>query len=154
MHQAWDPDSESAAARFMKRLIRSRAVEFMHSPEYLKSLRFDYARATANQKRFGHIWEEYGTNIFQLIAEAHGEIWDAEDEEKHCSKKKDVAISQRESTRDDNLVAARKKGTRERFDELQGKSQAGVRLVEEEQGQGQEKARGEGFYRRAGGSCP
>ena len=87
MHQAWEADSESASARFMKRLIRSRAVEFMHSPDYLKSLRFDYARATSNQKRFGHIWEEYGTNIFQLIAEAHGENWDAEDEEKHCRKK-------------------------------------------------------------------
>ena len=151
MHQAWE--AESASARFMKRLIRSRAIEFMNSPDYLKSLRFDYDRATSNQKRFGHIWEEYGTNIFQLIAEAHGEIWDAEDEEKHCSKKKDVAISQREPARDDNLVAARKEGTRERKHELQGKPQAGVRLVEEDQGQG-EKARREGFYLRAGGSCP
>ena len=34
------------------------------------------------QKLFGKVWEEYGTNVYRLIAEAHGEPWDAEDEEK------------------------------------------------------------------------
>ena len=28
-----------------------------------------------------YIWEEYGTNVFQLIAEAHGESWGSEGED-------------------------------------------------------------------------
>ena len=143
-------EDEGAGAAFMKRLVRKRAIEFMQRPEYLKPLRFDYDRAKADQKRFGQVWEEYGTNVFKLIAEAHGELtWDAEDEEKHCVRKKEVAVTQRN---DDDLVAAREAGSLERLDEFQGKSEESVGVVEEEEegGRGQ---RYEEFYRRAGGSC-
>ena len=61
-------DDNSPAARFMRRLVRERAIEFMRSPGYLKKLRFDYDRAKADQKLFGHVWAEYGVNVFQLIA--------------------------------------------------------------------------------------
>ena len=76
----WENDDPRAV--FMRRLIRQRAVEFMRSPKYLRSLRFRNDLAIRDQKMFGHIWEEYETNVYQLIAEAHGETWDAETEEK------------------------------------------------------------------------
>ena len=159
-------DEEDPKERFWARLIRERAMEFMRCPSYLRKLRFNYDQAKSDQKLFGKIWSEYGTNVFQLIAEAHGESWDAEDEEKHCVKKgvprkKEVAVNQRK--RDDDLVAAREAGPRERLDELQGKPEASLGVLEEEQGEvgnAEEeeaaregrKGRREGFYRRAGGT--
>ena len=173
MHAAWEDDDP--AARFMKRLVRERAVEFMRSPDYLLPLRFDYERARRDQKHFGHIWAEYGTNVYQLIAEAHGENWDPEDEEKQnfaktyasSQKKKESAITQRALPQNDDLVGTCKAGPRERLDELQGKPEARERVVEEEQGQirlgggAEEEARPEekkggrreDFYARAGGTC-
>ena len=135
MHTAWE--AESSAARFMKRLVRDRACEFMRSPEYLRPLRFDFERAKQDQKRFGEIWAEYGTNVYQLIAESYGETWDAEDEEKHAGalrKKKESAITQRTLPRNDDVVAAREEGPRQRFDELQGKPEASELVLEEDQG--------------------
>ena len=169
MHTAWE--TESAAERFMKRLVRERACEFMRSPDYLRPLRFDFERAKRDQKRFGEIWAEYGTNVYQLIAESYGETWDAEDEEKHAGavhKKNESAITQRTLPRNDDVVGAREEGPRQRFDELQGKPEASELVLEEDQGReirlrggaeeeearAQEKGggRGEDFYARAGGT--
>ena len=175
MHTAWE--TESAAERFMKRLVRERACEFMRSPDYLRPLRFDFERAKRDQKRFGEIWAEYGTNVYQLIAESYGETWDAEDEEKHAGiaktraparTKKESAITQRVCPINDDVVAAREASPRQRFDELQGKPEASELVVEEDQGReirlrggaeeeearAQEKGggRGEDFYARAGGT--
>ena len=167
MERAWEDDDPRA--KFMRRLVRERAVEFMRCPEYLLPLRFDYERARRDQKHFGHIWEEYGTNVYRLIAEAHGENWDAEDEEKQMyasrapTKKKEVAITQRAQPQNDDLVTTREAGPRERLDELQGEPEASLGVLEEEQGQvgnaEEEEAarqgpqgRREGFYRRAGGT--
>ena len=166
MQKVWE--DESPTARFMRWLIRDRAIEFMRSPDYLRPLRYDYDRAKRDQKRFGHIWEEFGTNVFQLIAEAHGENWDAEDEEKHCSRKNEVAITQRVTGQNDDLVTTCETGTRERQHQLQGKPEASISVVEEDQGKGDQirggacktetearekgKGRREDFYRRAGGT--
>ena len=156
-------------AHIMRRLVRDRAVEFMRCPEYLKPLRFDYERAKRDQKRFGEIWAEYGTNVYQLIAKAHGETWDAETEEKERSRAADAshprkiapAVNQR-ADRDDNVVAACEKGTRGGQHELQGQHETGVRVVEEDEGRGEVcgaeetakteigRARSGSFYRRAG----
>ena len=160
----------------MKRLVRERACEFMRSPDYLRPLRFDFERAKRDQKRFGEIWAEYGTNVYQLIAESYGETWDAEDDEKHAGiaktraparTKKESALPQRVCPINDDVVGAREEGPRQRFDELQGKPEARERVVEEGQGQirlggGAEEetrpeekkgGRGEDFYARAGGTC-
>ena len=125
MHKVWE--AESATTLFWKRLIRERAVEFMRSPDYLRALRHRNDQAREDQKRFGHIWEEYGTNVYQLIAEACGETWDEEDdakcpaaEERHA--KKEAAVNQKEAiASDDDLVATREASACERVDELQGK---------------------------------
>ena len=158
--EVWD--QEDPRQRFWKRLVRERAVEFLKCPDYMKKLRFNYEQAKSDQALFGDIWAEYGTNVFQLIAEAHGETWDAEDEEKHCVKK-DVAVNQRKEPIDDDLVGARQESARERQHLLQGEPEASLGVLEEEQGQvgnaEEEEAarqgpqgRREGFYRRAGGT--
>ena len=167
----WENDDPRAV--FMRRLIRQRAVEFMRSPKYLRSLRFRNDLAVRDQRMFGHIWEEYKTNVYQLIAEAHGETWDAETEQKEqyrarhdaaaLQEKIEAPVNQRE--RDDDLVAAREAGSREREHQLQGEPEASIRLVEEDEGRGgckkacceearaEEEGRRSGrFYRRAGGS--
>jgi hypothetical protein len=149
MQKVWE--DETPAARFMRRLVRQRAIEFMRSPDYLKPLRYDFERAKRDQKRFGHIWNEYGTD------EAHGENWDAEDEEK-----KEAAVNQRGSIQNDDLVATCEKSPRERQHQLQGKPEASLGVVEEDQGEGDQileareksKSRRDDFYRRAGGTSP
>ena len=137
----WENDDPRAV--FMRRLIRQRAVEFMRSPKYLRSLRFRNDLAVRDQRMFGHIWEEYKTNVYQLIAEAHGETWDAETEEKEQYRARhDAAASavqkieapvNQKGTHDD-LVAARETGSLEREHQLQGEPEKSIRLVEEDEG--------------------
>ena len=124
---------ESPCEKFLRQLRRERAIMFMKNREYMKGLRHDNERALQDQKAFGKIWKEYGTNVYQLIAEACGEVWDDEDEEKRgCIKKKEAAVNQSDH---DDLVRTREKGPRERQHQFQGKSEASKRLVEKEQGQ-------------------
>ena len=160
MHKVWE--AESARTRFWKRLIRERAIEFMRAPDYLRTLRHRNDQACKDQKRFGHIWEEYGTNVYQLIAEACGETWDEEDDAKCAVEtsgaKKDVAVNQRKLARDDDLVATCEASACKRLDHLQGKPEKSFRELEEakrrEAEEGEEKGRAEEFYRRAGGGGP
>ena len=127
MHQTWDSPRE----RFWKRLVRQRAEQHMRDEEYLRSLRHEHAAAKHDQKLFGAIWAEHGTNIYKLIAGACGEVWDNEDDEKNASREKNIAaITQREH---DNLAPARKGGPQVGLHQLQGISQASERLVEEEE---------------------
>jgi hypothetical protein len=58
------------------------------SERWLKSLRYKHEEVRWWQKRAGYIFEERGINLYQLIAQAHGECWDNEDEEKCASAKK------------------------------------------------------------------
>ena len=159
MQKAWE--DETPAARFMRRLIRQRAVGFMRNPEYLKRLRYDYDRARSDQKMFGHIWEEFGTNIFELIAEAHGENWDADAD---AGPKKEAAVNQKRTVHHDDVVATREESTRERKHQLQGQSETGLGVLEEDKGsiddvcktetetREESKGRRADFYRRAGGT--
>ena len=147
---------EDPVENFWACLVRDRAIEFMHSTSFLRSLRQKHDDAKQLQKRFGHVWLEYDTDIYKLIAEACGENWDLE--------KKDTAVNQ-ENNGDDNLVAARKTGTRERVDELQGIVEESECVLEEEEGQARQVCKGPqeeikksgkrgrrsaDFYRRAG----
>ena len=144
---------EDPVENFWACLVRDRAIEFMHSTSFLRSLRQKHDDAKRLQKRFGHVWQEYDTDIYKLIAEGCGENWDLE--------KKDTAVNQ-ENKGDDNLVAARETGTRERLDELQGIVEESECVLEEEEGQVSKGKRQEeiksskrgrrsaDFYRRAG----
>ena len=164
----WEGDDPHA--RFWKQLTTNRAREFMGNREFLRELRRDYERAKQLQRLFGHVWAEYGTDIFKLTAEACGENWDFEDEEKNAfaraEAKKEAAIKQRAD--DDDVVAAREASPRRGLDELQGVAQESECVLEEEEGlsgqrqsppkektrqEEQGRRRGADFYRRAGGTC-
>ena len=155
---------------------------YMNHREYLQTLRGNYEEAKQLQKRFGQVWAEYGTDVYKLTAEACGENWDfdsargdsLQDEEKSAfaraaANKKEAAVEQ---NKDDNLAPARQAGPRRGLDQLQGISQEGECVLEEEEGvrgllgrsqkveearQEEEKGSGGGrradFYRRAGGTC-
>ena len=127
----------------------------MRDKVYLKTLRCNYPVAKALQKRFGDVWSEFGTSIFQLIAGSCDEDWDAEDEEKFAfaqSEKKTSPMNLKENTRDDDVVTTCEKGTCRGLDQLQGKPEAGLCELEKAEG-GEKEGRGEGFYHRAGGSA-
>jgi hypothetical protein len=169
MCEMWEDDN----AGFLRKLVGQRARMFMRNREYLRSLRGDYEEAKQLQKRFGHVWAEYGTDIYKLTAEACGENWDfdcrsSQDEEKNAfaEEKKEAAVKQK----NDDLAATRQAGSRRGLDQLQGISQESECVLEEEKGrlgkQGgspqkvEKEARQSGcegrrtdFYRRAGGTC-
>ena len=73
MEEVWN--QEDPIARFWKRLKRDKALELMRCSTYLKSLRNNFEQARQDQKRFGHVWKEYGVTIYDLIGEACGENW-------------------------------------------------------------------------------
>jgi len=149
--QMWE-DTHSS---FMEGLVRTRALMFMSDERYLKKLRFDYDRAVKDQELFGQVWGEFGTDVFQLIAKACGESWDAEDEQK-----KEAAVNQRDN---DNLVATREESACSGQHQLQGEPEESLCLLEEEQSsesgesgtqekkEKEENTRRKGFYRSAGG---
>ena len=135
MESVWEHDTPHA--RFWRQLLQQNADQRRLDEEYLKRLRFQPARAKEDQKRFGDIWAEHNTNIYKLIAKAHGENWDAEDEEKNAfalhEQNKTDALPQREN---DNLAAAREEGPREREHVVQGINEES--LCELEKGKGQQ----------------
>ena len=117
--------SSNPAKLFLDKLRRKRAIEFMRNQSYLRQLRYNHEMAERDQRAFGKIWKEYGTDVNQLIAEAWGENWDFEDEEKNAfareAVKKEAAVKQ---NKDDNLAPARQTGSRRGLDQLQGISRA------------------------------
>ena len=166
MEQLWAEDS--AHGQFWRRLLRERAESIASDEVHLRRLRYQPALAKSEQKRFGHVWADAGTDVYKLIAGAYGEVWDEEDEEKqrfaaaHAGKK-EAAVKQRKP--DDDLVGARQKDARRRLDKLQGEPQTGLEDLEEggrqsckgwQEETGQEargRTRREEFYRRAGCTC-
>ena len=130
MHRAWEEDT--AHGRFWRQLVRGRAIANMQDAEYLRSLRYQNDRAKKDQRLFGKIWEEHGTNIYKLIAKAHGEIWDEEDDQKTAPVLKKLhQLQQRETKGDDNVAPTCKGGSREREHKLQGEPQESFGLLEE-----------------------
>ena len=90
MEVAWLDDTPHA--RFWRRLLNGRVDEIVSDTKHLRSLRTDYTRVKDYQRRYKHIFEERGLNLFELIAKACGEVWDNEDEEKGGAAKKKCPI--------------------------------------------------------------
>jgi hypothetical protein len=80
MERVWE--EESPHANFFRRLLNSRVDELVNSPTWLKRMRYNNEEVKWWQKNCGHIFEERGLNLYQLIATSHGECWDTEDEQK------------------------------------------------------------------------
>jgi hypothetical protein len=143
MEDCWKHDNP--VSKFMRKLRHQRARSLMRDKEYLRRIRFKHVIAASDQKRFGEIWADYGTNVYMLIAEATKDWSPSEDEQKSAAyippPKKEVAVNLKGDQNDDNLVATCEKGTRERFDQLQGKLETGLCELEEAEGKGVCKAR-------------
>ena len=80
MEAAWDGSSPHAA--FWRRLLNDRVDLLVNDQEWLKRLRFSHDEVRWWLKNCKHIFEERGLNLYTLIAQAHGEVWDEEDEQK------------------------------------------------------------------------
>ena len=127
---------EGPVKRFWDRLLNENVDRLVTDPEQflLKHMRHDYAMVKDYQKRFGHIFEERGLNLFQLIAKASGETWDSEDEEKGaCMLKKRPPSNQRNQGNHDDLDPACESGVPEGEglgDEVQGCPSSGSEDLE------------------------
>ena len=65
----------------MTHLRLARAREFMRDAEFMRSLRYDNDTARRLQRSFGKIWAEYGTDVYQIIADASLDL------KKNCCRK-------------------------------------------------------------------
>ena len=103
----------------MTHLRLARAREFMRDAEFMRSLRYDNDTARRLQRSFGKIWAEYGTDVYQIIADASLDL------------KKTVAVNQKAN---DDVDRAREKGSRGWEHEFQGVPEESKRELEEEKG--------------------
>ena len=60
-------------AKFWRRLLNQRVTELVNSKRWLQSLRYKNEEVRWWLKRCGHIFEERGINLYELIAQSHGE---------------------------------------------------------------------------------
>ena len=152
MEQIWVDDSPHA--KFWRRLLNQRVDELVNSKEWLKRLRHRNDEVKWWNKRCGHIFEERGLNLFQLIAQANDECWDldSEDEQKHAH-----------AVEENVAPPMLKKKPRQDAVSLDHPCEIGVRIGQKEElklhvrpsDEGREKdlqAGREELYRRAGGS--
>ena len=105
LEEAWEDNSPHA--RFWRQLLNDRVDDLLNSPNWLRALRYNHDMVRWWQRKCGHIFEERGLNLYQLIADAHGEIWDEEDEQKCAQLKKKNVVSPnvKEKPRQDDGVS-------------------------------------------------
>ena len=75
--------NDGSHARFWRELMNENVDQLLESPKLLRHMRHNHDLVRRYQRRFGNIFEERNLNLYQLIANACGEVWDEEDEEKH-----------------------------------------------------------------------
>jgi len=153
MEAMWIDDSPHV--RFWRELLNSRVDSLVSSPDWLRGLRYDHKAVKWWQKRCGHIFEERGLNLYHLIAEANGECWDEEDEQKHAHipAEKNVPPLKRkeEKPRQTHNAICLDHPRKERV-RRQEEEKFGLHLRPgNERRQVDLQARREDFYRRAGG---
>ena len=111
-------DQRTPHQRFWDNLVNGALDRLLENPEGVKALRFDYDDLRRLQKTLGPALDKRGTSMMQLVAEAHGEIWDAEDDEKaqaRLTMEKSVPLKSKENPVENAIQvgAARKIGVRE-----------------------------------------
>ena len=85
-------------AQFWERLLNDNVDRLLRDPEkfLLKHMRYDHDFLRDYQRRFGTVLKARGLNLYRLVAEACGEVWDNEDDEKGCFQpKKESPMDQR-----------------------------------------------------------
>ena len=153
MERAWEDDSPHA--NFFRRLLNSRVDELVNSPTWLKRMRYNNEEVKWWQKTCGHIFEERGLNLYQLIASSHGECWDNEDEEKHAQALEENVVPPllKEKPRQENAVSLDHPCKISVRSQEKKEPKLPVRASDERrQGVVQEGRGREELYRRGGGS--
>ena len=77
MEKAWFSDDPHQ--KFWRNLLNGRVDELVNSKRWLQSLRYKNDEVRWWLKKCGHIFEERGINLYELIAQSHGECWEMED---------------------------------------------------------------------------
>ena len=139
---------ETAHQKFWRSLLNQNVDNIVRDREHLRSLRFNHELMKRYQKRFGHVFEERGINLYQLIAKACGEVWDEEDEEKggHLRRKKLAPMEVKEKPNALRVDRPRQERVRER--EEQGD------VVQGRDDRREEDLQAQGRRRFGGGSSP
>jgi hypothetical protein len=98
---------DTAHGKFWRRLLNENVDRIVRDQKHLKTLRFRNDIVKRYQKRFGHVFEERGLNLYQLIAESYDECWDSEDEEKSRSvaDEKVASLVAKEKNPDSNALS-------------------------------------------------
>jgi hypothetical protein len=65
MESAWVDNSPHA--RFIRKLHRNRVDELLSSPDWLQTLRHNWAELTATAKRFSNVFEERGIDFVEFV---------------------------------------------------------------------------------------
>ena len=95
MEQVWLDSSPHA--RFWRNLLNGRVDELVKSKAWLQSLRYNNQEVKWWLKKCGHIFDERGLNLYELIAQSYDECWDLDeyDEEtfeREWARKKDEKV--------------------------------------------------------------
>ena len=113
-------DERTPHQRFWDNLVNGALDRLLKCPDQIKALRYDYDEMRRVQKTLGLALDQRGTSMMRLVAEAHGETWDAEDDEKQAacqSMEKSVPLKSKGNpvTEEDaiQMGAAREVGVRE-----------------------------------------
>lgn len=106
MEKTWFHDDPHAC--FWRRLLNQRVDELVNSRTWLRSLRYKNEEVKWWMKKCGHIFEERGLNLYELIAQSHDEgSWDlgeydeAAYKAEWCPKKVALATVKQEKPRQD-----------------------------------------------------
>ena len=88
-------DQRTPHQRFWDNLVNGALDRLLQCPDQIKALRYDYEEMRRVQKTLGLALDQRGTSMMRLVAEAHGEIWDAEDDEKQAARQSIEEILER-----------------------------------------------------------
>ena len=144
---------QSPHAKFWRQLLNSRVDLLVSSRSWLRALRYNNEEVRWWLKRAGHIFEERGLNLYQLIAQSHGECWDNEDEQKCAQAVEENVVPpmlkkkprQHDAVCLDQPCEVRVRSGKEEELELHVRTSDEGREVDLQEGR-------EELYRRAGGS--
>ena len=79
-------DQRTTHQRFWDNLVNGALDRLLQCPDEIKALRFNYDELRRLQKTLGLALDQRKTSMMRIVAEAHGELWDAEDDEKQQAR--------------------------------------------------------------------
>ena len=79
-------DKRTPHQRFWDNLVGGALDRLLECPDEIRALRFKYDEVCRLQKTLKLALDKRGTSMMRLVAEAHGEVWDEEDDEKQQAR--------------------------------------------------------------------